>query len=133
VKRYALNVIDFNKRILRIEERKKGLLSTAELDITKKCLDEESSEFFDAHMNGDFIGAVDALIDDIYFAVGALYKMGLSAEEIEKCADAVHYCNMRKEIGVNERRGDGSASDAVKPEDWIGPEERIAIILGGQI
>jgi hypothetical protein len=36
---------------------------------------------------------------------------------------------MEKKLGVNAKRGDGSAADAVKPEGWESPEHRIGAIL----
>lgn len=126
------SVIDFNQRVLHVLPRPLGLLSASEVDITAKCLREESDEFELAHDEGDFIGAVDALVDSIYFAIGGLYKLGLTAESIEQSILAVHSANMEKKLGINARRGDGSAADAVKPQGWVGPEERISAILDRQ-
>jgi predicted HAD superfamily Cof-like phosphohydrolase len=126
------SVIDFNQRVLHVLPRPLGLLNEAETEITAKCLREESDEFEAAIAEGDFIGAVDALVDSIYFAIGGLYKLGLTAESIEQSIFAVHNANMEKKLGVNARRGDGSAADAVKPEGWVGPEERISVILDRQ-
>lgn len=127
------NIIEFNQRVLGVSPRPLGLLNLAEVEITVKCLNEEVVELELAHEEGDFIGAVDALVDNIYFAVGALYKLGLTGVSIEQCIKAVHAANMEKKLGVNERRGDGQAADAVKPEGWVGPEERISLILDLQI
>ena len=125
-------IIEFNQRVLHIEPRPINLLSEGELEITEKCLNEEVGELRDAHTEGDMIGAVDSMFDNIYFAVGALYKMGLNADSIEKGMMAVHDANMRKKLGVNYRRGDGQAADAVKPADWVGPEVEISNILDAQ-
>lgn len=129
---FTNQVVDFNVKVLKINQRSKDLLNSAELDISEKCLKEELNEFIEAHKSGDFIGCVDAMIDLMYFANGVLYKMGLTPEEITKCKTAVHEANMEKKLGVNARRGDGSAADAVKPQDWVSPEERIIDILDGK-
>lgn len=126
------DIVQFNREVLKIEPRELGNMSPEESDITIKCLNEEVEEFQIAYDNLDYIGTVDALLDLIYFAVGALYKQGLTPEEMEKCMFAVHGANMAKQLGVNQRRGDGSAADAVKPKDWVSPEERIADILGAR-
>ncbi len=126
-------IIDFNQRVLHIAPREINLLNEGELEISEKCLTEEIGELRDAHTDGDIIGGVDAMFDNIYFAVGVLYKMGLNAESIEKGMMAVHDANMRKKLGVNYRRGDGEAADAVKPADWVGPEEEIGRILEAQV
>jgi predicted HAD superfamily Cof-like phosphohydrolase len=126
------NVVDFNQKVLKIEPRPIGFLTEAENQITDKSLKEELKEFSDARVEGDLIGSVDALIDLMYFATGALYKMGLTADSIKQCGQAVHEANMEKKLGVNHRRGDGSAADAVKPADWVTPEARIGAILEAQ-
>lgn len=125
-------VVEFNAKVLKISQRPKGMLAEAEFQISEKCLNEEITEFVDAHKAGDVIGCVDAMIDLMYFANGVLYKMGLTPEEIVQCKTAVHEANMEKKLGVNHRRGDGSAADAIKPADWISPEERIIDILDGK-
>jgi predicted HAD superfamily Cof-like phosphohydrolase len=131
--KFATDVVAFNREVLSIYPRKKSLLESAELDQTTKCLREEVDELERAHQNTDFIEGVDALIDLIYFAVGGLYRMGLTSEEMTQCSEIIHNCNMRKEKGVVRRRGDGSAADAVKPDGWKGPEELMAIVLGGDL
>ena len=123
------DVINFNATVLGIEQRQLGMMPEAESTITVACLAEEATEFADAVEAGDFIGQVDALIDSIYFATGALYKLGLNSDQIDACMSAVHDANMTKRKGVNAKRGDGSAADAVKPTDWVSPEERIGSIL----
>lgn len=128
---FTQQVIDFNQQVLGIVPRDKNMLNIAEYDISHKSLLEEVEEFQEGHLNGDFIACVDSLIDLMYFANGVLYKMGLTAEEISKCKTAVHEANMEKKLGVNYKRGDGSAADAVKPEGWIAPEHRIIDILDG--
>lgn len=133
MKIFANSVVEFNKDVLGIEKRKKSLLPPPELNQTTKCLREEIDEFEKAHSHGDFVEGVDALMDLMYFAIGGLYRMGLSPEEMDACWKVIHECNMNKQIGVVPRRGDGSSPDAVKPDGWKGPEEKIAEILGGSL
>lgn len=128
-KSFVEQVVEFNQRVLKIEQRPVGMLSQAEFEITMKSLQEELDEFEEAYKNGDMIGCIDALIDLRYFAVGALYKQGLSAQTISSCDVAVHDANMEKKLGVVEKRATDGAADAVKPEGWIAPEMRIIEIL----
>lgn len=126
---FALQVVEFNQQVLGIQPRIQAPLSDAELKLSLHCLREEIQEFEDACNLGDYIGQIDAMIDLQYFAMGVLYKLGLTASQIEKCCTAVHEANMEKKLGVKAGRGDGSAADAVKPEGWEPPEHRIGAIL----
>lgn len=126
---FAHAIVLFNQQILKIEPRELAPLEGGELAATLKAFDEEISEFKQALDEGDFIGQIDALTDLKYFIDGALYKMGLTAEQINDINFAVHDANMQKKLGVVEKRGN-PLGDAVKPEGWISPEERIGQILG---
>lgn len=122
-------VVEFNQQVLKIDPRELNLLSPSELGITFDCLTEEVGEFLTAHSDRDIIGAIDAIIDLMYFAQGVLYKIGISPEMYEKIFTAVHEANMSKQLGVKAGRGDGIAADAIKPEGWAPPEARIRSIL----
>jgi predicted HAD superfamily Cof-like phosphohydrolase len=69
------------------------------------------------------------MVDLMYFANGVLYKMGLTAAQIDACCSAVHHANMDKKRGSNAKRAVEGAADAVKPLGWVSPEERIGNIL----
>lgn len=124
-------VVEFNQKALGIEPRPIGLLSDSELKYASKAIREEAEEFVLAHVNQDVVGAVDAACDLMYFTIGFMYRMGLSAQQIRSAFDAVHEANMAKKVGVQHKRGGDGVVDAVKPEGWRGPEEKIAAILGG--
>lgn len=132
MKSFAQQVVEFNQQILGITQRPIGELPKHEFEISMACLQEEIDEFEEAVRGGDVIGAVDAMVDLMYFANGVLYKMGLTAQEIDDCCEAVHNANMEKKRGVNAKRAVEGAADAVKPEGWVSPEERIAAILGAR-
>lgn len=122
------SVIEFNHDILGIEKRSLGPMPVAEMEHLIKSLHEEVDEFEEACSDGDFIKQIDSLLDGIYFALGGLYKMGLTAEMVDDIFAAIHAANLRKKKGVVARRDTG-APDAIKPDDWISPDERIARIL----
>lgn len=126
---FAHKVIDFSQTVLKIQPRIQCPLSLPEFEITVKALNEEVQEFIQASKDSDYIGQIDALIDLQYFAMGALYKLGLTADQINRCCYAVHDANMTKKLGIKASRGDGSAADAIKPEGWEAPEVRIGAIL----
>lgn len=122
-------IVEFNRDIINIPARPLGLMNQDEVNFTVEALHEEVREFETANNSGDIIGCIDALLDGIYFAVGGLYKMGLTAEQMEKCMTAVHEANMTKKKGVTHR---GHEHDAVKPDGWKSPEQRIGDILDGK-
>lgn len=124
-------VTEFNTQALGIQQREIGLLDDGELRYAIKAMHEEAEEFATAHVNQDVVAAVDAVLDEIYFCIGFLRRMGLTPNQMRACMDAVHYANMQKKVGVQHKRGGDGVVDAVKPEGWTGPEEKIARILGG--
>jgi|AntRauTorcE11897_2_1112592.scaffolds.fasta_scaffold04098_5 predicted HAD superfamily Cof-like phosphohydrolase len=135
-------VVHFNKEVLHISQRSPAPLSDNEHKITMKCLLEEVDEYEEAYfmcMRDDealkhdveaqhLSHMIDAMIDNIYFAIGAMYKMGLTEDQIRRCFNAVDDCNVQKKLGKNAKRDTGAA-DAVKPEGWIGPEQKILKII----
>lgn len=124
-------VRDFNKYILGIPHRNMGLLNEDELGISIKALNEETIELMEAHQNEDYVGCIDAMIDLVYFAYGVLYKLGIHDPSLfREIFDAVHISNMTKVKGVKStRQGFDDAADAIKPENWKSPEDRIISIL----
>lgn len=127
---FIKNVAEFNSLVLGISGRDLGLLNHKELEYAGKAILEESDEFGIAHTRQDMIAAVDAVCDLMYFSVGFLIRMGLSADQIDECLEAVHKANMAKSQGAQAKRAGEGVIDAVKPEGWSGPEEAIAHILG---
>lgn len=122
---------EFNRDVLGVKDRSYGLLSLGEIEYARKAIEEELQELTDAHTNMDFIGAVDAAIDLSYFAIGFLYRMGLTPDQVESCCAAVHEANMAKSASRNVSKRVEGVVDAMKPDGWTPPEEAIANILAG--
>ena len=125
---FVQDVIEFNRDLLGIEQRTPAMMSVEEHTHLTMALQEELQEFNDAVVEGNVVGAVDAIVDLMYFAVGGLWKLGLSHEQMVHCMKAVHAANMLKRKGKVAKRYTGAA-DAVKPENWVAPEELIRKIL----
>lgn len=119
----------FNQEVLGINPRQLGEQDKGEFDLSVKQLKEEVREFEEARASGDFIKQIDALIDLQYFTIGVLYKLGINADQYEQICTAVHGCNMMKKVGVKKERGDHGAADAIKPDSWKDPEQKIIGIL----
>lgn len=118
----------FNKEVIGVNAQT-GPLGEEERKWFEGAIKEEMKEFSDAHDAKDFVGQIDAVIDLIYFAGGALTRMGIPAEAAQEMFNAIHDCNMAKRGGRKEEREVQYDQDAVKPLGWQGPEEVIAIIL----
>lgn len=131
MKQAATAVIEFNHDLLLIEPRPIAPMSDDEFDHLLMAFKEE---FFDeltaGHNAQDVVVMVDSIIDGIYFAIGGLYKMGLTADQIEACFMHVHAKNMEKRRGKVAHRDVGDVPDAVKPEGFIPAEVEITKILG---
>lgn len=70
---------------------------------------------------------VDKYLDAVVFAVGALAKMGLSHQDITHLLNVVTDCNMKK-LTV----GTDSEGKQLKPDNWVGPEEKIKAYLNSK-
>lgn len=126
-------VKEFNIEILGIEERPINSLNRNEARHLIKCLDEEICEFEWAVNKGDVVDQVDALIDLVYFALGGLHKIGLDEDKVQRIFSVVHSKNMSKKKGNVEKRLIEGAADAVKPDNWEGPETLITAIIFGDV
>lgn len=82
-------------------------------DETVEKLLEEIQELVESDKLSD---QADALIDLIYFALGALHQAGVDTEHVW---NSVHHANMTKVRGKTKR---GHDNDATKPEDWTPPD-----------
>lgn len=83
-----------------------------------KFLDEELMEFNNATKLSD---EIDALVDLIYVAIGALLEMGIDPEQAFR---PVQEANMAKLRGETKR---GNQFDAVKPDGWQPPNHDAVI------
>ena len=107
-------IFDFNKLVLSISKNKICELSASEAEFIKKAIDEETKELHEAITSGNIVDQIDALIDLAYFAIGGIYKLGLSAEQANTCFTHIHATNMSKVKGVKQGRSEfKSLPDAV--------------------
>lgn len=123
-------VYEFNEQLLRIPfPVSPSPMSDAFAKHLKKALNEEADEFMEGHEQHDFIKQIDSCLDSIYFALGGLYKLGIRREQVVLMFTAVHVANMEKVKGKVASRDIEGSVDAVKPANWVPPEEAIALIL----
>lgn len=124
-------IFKFNTELLGVKTGTPRMLEKAEFDWLIVALNEEITEFIEAKEKGDMVGCVDSLLDLAYFAVGGCVRMGLTQKQIEQCFSFINNANMMKKQGMKETRPtDGSVADAVKPADWVAPEQQMKLELG---
>ncbi len=123
-------IVEFNQTVLHVPQKQavKGL-TDAEYKLALKQLNEEISEFELADEESDLVGEIDALADLVYFAIGIMYKIGLTPSEIEQVFSAVHAANMTKKIGVKSSRVVENAVDAIKQDGFQDPKHIILEII----
>ena len=83
-----------------------------------RCLFEELGEIVESAINEDADGVVDGLCDNIIFAVGILYNLGI---DVDKALTRVMSANLQKERGTKSTRPNSHGYDLVKPEGWEAP------------
>lgn len=92
-----------------------------------KWILEEIDEFLMAE--GDMVEQADAMIDVIYFALGALVEMGIKPDPLFKI---VHQANMSK-ISSDGRIHYDSDGKVIKPDTWIDPHDRLTQSINMQL
>lgn len=120
-------VEDFNVSLIGIDRIEPKPMDEEEKGFLVGCLREEIDELEEAY-GQDFIAEIDSIIDLIYFAIGGLCRMGIPSSLQRDMFGVVHKANMLKVAG-KKRRDTEHDLDAVKPEDWVGPEEELASLL----
>jgi predicted HAD superfamily Cof-like phosphohydrolase len=105
---------------------KPHLLHPRDISFYARFLMEELSELMKAHEKGNLVDAADAIADLAYVTMGCAHHMGI---DLPKILAIVHEANMNKEPGTTSR---GYQQDAMKPANWVGPEEMIALELFNQ-
>tara|TARA_B110000459_G_C16580715_1_gene481154 strand:+ start:953 stop:1330 length:378 start_codon:yes stop_codon:yes gene_type:complete len=112
-------VLDFQKKVLKSNLPSRGVQSFTK-DFEEKTttyINEEVAELTAAFKAQDKAEIADALIDIIYFSMGAIAQMGVP---FHKAFDDVHKANMSKKKGIKTERG--LQGDATKPAKWVAPD-----------
>ena len=95
--------------------------------LTHDLLAEEVAEYKDAiYYVGDEVDLLDALVDTIYIAVGGMWKMGLTPEQIER---AIHVVCTSNDSKTAAKTPSHIKANIDKGEGFIAPEPQLQEIL----
>jgi len=138
-------IFQFNHELLKVETKTVPMLNVQHAKFTVKALREEARELEQEFLQEggavipiesgsdaerwQTVKAVDAALDAAYFAIGALARAGLTVKQAQACFAAVDTANKTKKRGVAASRGDMGVADAIKPADFVPPEQAIYDIL----
>jgi len=128
---YFEQVSEFNRTVIGYEAPLK--VTKLPADVKELSLIQLREEIDELEESTTATDEIDALLDLMYFANGALYKMGITPPIFGSAATIVHQANMTKAAGKKAARGySGSAVDAVKPADFVPPEGLIAVLINDE-
>mgnify|MGYP000241536307 CR=1 FL=1 len=94
--------------------------------LTLRLLTEELDEYFQAQCEANDVDKADALIDIIYVAIGAMWKMGLTTKQI---ADAIHVVCDSNDSKTATKTASHIKANIDKGAGFIAPEPRLQEIL----
>lgn len=95
-----------------------GTFNQDQFNMYVKLIAEESQELIDAIMANDSVETLDALIDIIVVATGAIHSLGADAEGAWKEVMSTNFAKIDKETGKVRKREDGKV---LKPVGWTAP------------
>ena len=96
-----------------------GEFNNDQFNMYVKLIAEESQELIDAISANDPVETLDALIDIIVVATGAIHSLGADAEGAWKEVMKTNFAKIDKETGKVRKREDGKV---LKPVGWTPPE-----------
>tara|TARA_B110000285_G_C14753084_1_gene436094 strand:- start:19 stop:426 length:408 start_codon:yes stop_codon:yes gene_type:complete len=73
----------------------KANLSTADIELRHRLMEEENEEYLEAAKNGDLVEIADALGDQLYILCGTILKHGMQ-HKIEEVFEEIQRSNMSK-------------------------------------
>lgn len=101
------------------------LLTPEEFAFRRKFMQEELDEFCDAHADGDLAGALDALVDLAWVAIGTAHYMHLPFDDAWR---EVVRANMEKVLADSDPNKPYRTHFVVKPPGWTPPDIEGVII-----
>lgn len=129
------NVLEFHQKFGLPNGQTDELLNDKHAQVFRLgFLQEELDELHEALQQGDRVKAFDALLDLTYVAYGTALFMGIDPGQWHAGMEAVQKANMSKERAVSKEQSKRvSTFDVIKPEGWVGPEQRLQEILSWDV
>ena len=112
--------MNFIKRITKWNEERGNNSGEIDVSLEHDMLLEEVTEFYGSEKDVD---KLDALADTIFVAIGSMYKLGLTPQQIDKAINIVCDANEKK---LSDKKDNGKIS---KPVGFVGPEAQLQRIL----
>jgi predicted HAD superfamily Cof-like phosphohydrolase len=110
----------FHKKFKFEKNEKVGIPDNNELvNFRTSFLMEELAEYTQAITKKDAAGALDALVDIVYIALGTAWLFNLP---FERAWDQVQKANMSKIRTKSKSKKRGTSFDVIKPKGWIPPD-----------
>jgi predicted HAD superfamily Cof-like phosphohydrolase len=110
----------FHKKYKFEKNEKVGIPDDNELvNFRTSFLMEELAEYTQAITKKDAAGALDALVDIVYIALGTAWLFNLP---FERAWDQVQKANMSKIRTKSKSKKRGTSFDVVKPKGWTAPD-----------
>lgn len=113
------NVFSDQAKFMSASEQTVGKLNNDQFKLYLNLITEEYQELIVAIDNKDRVETLDALIDLIVVATGAIHSMGCDAEGAWKEVMATNFSKIDPKTGKVKLREDGKV---LKPLDWRGPD-----------
>jgi predicted HAD superfamily Cof-like phosphohydrolase len=123
-------VKEFHKAFNHPYTEKPTLMNLDRAEKRYSWMKEEIDEFIEATKNNDLYEQVDAMIDNIYFALGTLVELGVEPEPIFKIVQEANMSKLWEDGKPRFRAEDGKV---IKPPTWVDPHSKIVEEINRQM
>lgn len=113
------NVFADQEKFMRACDQTVGSWNEAQFNLYTKLIDEEVSELWAANSEGNKTECLDALIDIIVVAVGAIHSLGADGKGAWDEVMRTNFAKIDPDTGKVRKRSDGKV---LKPEGWQPPQ-----------
>ena len=114
-----MSVFNDQKKFMIAIDQTVGDLNYEQFNLYLKLITEEYDELQVAAANKDRVETVDALLDIIVVAIGALHSVGVDVDGAWKEVSASNLAKINPRTGRVQKREDGKV---IKPEGWQPPD-----------